>query len=377
MKEKRMMFSINIGINKPSASGKEVLDALGQVAHKVGLRAETVKSYVEKKVAETMQDQLKVISVNTANSTSSEFERWKNAAYTAGVVVDDSSFKVLVYGEVKNNSKFDVPVGVSMSGELYRITKLENSLLGGLVSGLASLAGVSPETRELITALNVHGFTIPILPAGKTYPYAILVDFGGTQLEGATKRGGVNIGDLIKTSSDVQLANVNVHAAFNTEKVSEEQIKKQNEWLLLAQNGLPEANFKDFFRNESLNQNEWDRQWSEILASTPSPSSNSNTSKPQEELESCTLHLFFDDGDDCVGEIGVKENGFWSSWSDYFKSNDEGIYTIYWPKEKYIDEFVITVLMNFLVHDSYTLKPIRLKNGGYYEINVNQWDKDR
>ena len=249
--------------NKPSASGKEVLAALGRVAGKVGLRGETVKSFVEKKVAETMQDQLKVISVNTANSTSSEFERWKNAVYTAGVIVDDSSFKVLVYGEVKNNSKFDVPVGVSMSGELYRITKLENSLLGGLVSGLASLAGVSPETRELITALNVHGFTIPILPAGETYPYAIMLDFGGTQLDEATKRGGVNLGDLIKTSSDVQLANVNVHAAFNTEKVSEEQIKKQNEWLLMAQNGLPEANFKDLFRNESLNQNEWDRRWRE------------------------------------------------------------------------------------------------------------------
>ena len=277
---------------KGQTSGKKVIDEMGQLARKTyaanaGINGSRIKSFVEGKLAGIIKDQVSVSSTHQLFSGSEEFEEWLKAAYTAGMVREDQGFKVLIYGEIKNNSIFDVPVEVNMTGQMFYQQHFEaTGMAGGFLSGLKQMIeglGGSVKVDERLNNRKIplgplttnSGFAIPCLAAGKTAPYAILIDLSKVTINGNdTNKKGVNFADIIKATEELKLEDVTILTSYDSRtNIPQSQMKTQAEWLAMAKNGLPSSQVFDMWRNQRLRQSEWDEEWHRILT-TPVPSTS-------------------------------------------------------------------------------------------------------
>ena len=247
--------------------GKDVIAQAGKVVGKsyalaVGLDGVYYRDYVNN-VLKQQFDKVKVLSTQTISSTSKDFEKWKRATYTAGVVKTEGKLQYLVYGKVKNESKYDFPVSMRAFSKVVQVQKIENENIGGLVlNALGALAGVAPQHSETLGVLSSRDYIIPCAISGETIPYAILIEFEDKAVNGYS--AGMNFMDLVKVSSQIQLQDVNVKVEMCEKDATDQQLKEQEEWLKLAINGLPDAKLIDWWRNKKYKQETWDAEWERI-----------------------------------------------------------------------------------------------------------------
>ena len=168
-------------------------------------------------------------------------------------------------------------------------------MAGGFLSGLKTLIeelGGSVTVDERLNNRKIpvgplstgSGFAIPCLAAGKTAPYAILIDFGNHKINGdVTNKKGVNFADIIKATEEVTLEDITILTSLDSRTIPQSQLKTQAEWLAMAKNGLPSSATFDVFRNQRLRQSEWDDEWRRILT-TPVPRSSSSSSPAQPQI---------------------------------------------------------------------------------------------
>lgn len=244
--------------------GKDVIAQAGKVVGKsyavaVGLDGAYYRDYVNN-VLKQQFDKVKVLSTQTISSTSKDFEKWKKATYTAGVVKTEGKLQYLVYGEVKNESKYDFPVSMRAYSKVVQVQKIEKENIGGLVlNALGALTGVAPQHSETLGILSSRDYIIPCVISGETIPYAILIEFEDKAVNGYS--AGMNVLDLVKVSSQIQLQDVNVKVEMSENDATDQQLKEQEEWLKLAINGLPDAKLIDWWRNKKYKQETWDAEW--------------------------------------------------------------------------------------------------------------------
>ena len=106
-------------------------------------------------------------------------------------------------------------------------------------------------------------------------------------------------------------------------------------------------------------------------SSYSSSSSNDSSDDNSADMNSCQLHLYFEDGDYIANEyIEVGYTNAWSgkSWSGEFYVGDKGHVTIKWPKEfEKLNWFVVKFSLDHLRYE----RKAEFENGGKYEICLN------
>lgn len=228
-----------------------------------GISKDMANNFIALKLEEEIKTKVN-FTHNTVASSNSQWKDWiDNDTYTAGLVAETGDIKHLVYGEVTNNSKFDLPVTITATGELY--SQASAKVLGydvmGTINSIASFFGVQGEIKVQPKYLNTstENFHIPLLQAGQKGNYAILMDFGSSD------RYGINVFDLAKVINDINVKNVNVSTSLLKFKPDYYILEKQNDWQKFASNGLPEGTLTDLYRNKEVNDDEWREKYREIL----------------------------------------------------------------------------------------------------------------
>ena len=371
--------------------GKDVIAQAGKIvgkayARKAGLDGEYFNGFVNDMLKQQFTN-VKVLSTQTISSTSDEFERWKSAAYAAGIVKTDGKLQYLVYGEVKNESKYDFPVMMRVHSKVVQVQKIESgNIVGGVLNFLGALTGAPTQNVELLGTLSSKDFIIPCAISGQTMPYAILIEFEDKVFNGYS--AGVNFMDLVKVSSQIALKDVNVNVEMCDKDATDQQLKEQNEWLKMAINGLPQAKTIDWFRNKEYKQDTWDAEWSRILRESKNRTYSSNsTSRDRDDEEdedadedsssskdkySCNVHIVFSDGDELYeGKITVYFKGFLNTASKSFYTDKHGYATLTWSDSEGDEIDAIYVHFNALLNDQHTKEGLSLKDGGTYTICVD------
>lgn len=379
------------------AQGKNVIANAGRIvgksyAQKEGLDADYFTAFAKEMLSHQL-DSITVVSIHSLNSTSEDFERWKTSAYAAGMVRNEGKLQFLIYGELKNSTKFDLPLGMRIYANVYQVQQIENGgLLGAIVNMFGSFAGGATQVDKLGAVLSKK-YVIPLLLAGQTMPYAILIEFEDKDFD--TIAGGLNVLDLVKVSSTITLGDAETRFELAEDSLSEERLAEQDAWLAMAVNGLPEARTVDFFRNQEYKQDKWDAEWTRILENANDRSSSSSSSYSDEDDEeededetdrnstkttkmyTCSVRLYHNDGSsiECNKiDAGWEKEGFLSTrhGDGTFRVGDKGNVIISWPA----DEGDKVTWISYREGFGGLLAPTGIDNldlrpDGHYDINVD------
>ncbi len=381
--------------------GENVIRDMGALAKKpyagaVGITGQAIKDFSDEKFREIINDKVQIVKTESIFSGSDEFEEWLKSPYTAGIVQEEEGFKMLLYGELKNNSIFDLPVMVNMSGSIYVLQHMEaTGVVGGLLGGLKALfegLGGKITVDERLNNRKIpvgsistsSGFSIPCLKAGETAPYAILIDLSSMRIgDETTNKKGVNFADIMKATQEVKLEDISIRKSLDSSKITKDRLKTQSEWLALARNGMPSSGVFDVYRNEKLRQREWDAEWERIL-STPVPASSSSSSSSSEieskgKMNVCKIRLFWSkDGDLVTNEkisAGYDGGIFEGDYHYEFETDDDGYAVLTWPDSE--TEYLNYVCVGFSMfeHYSYILENLHLEDGGFYSLDISTLGK--
>jgi hypothetical protein len=259
------------------ATGKEVLSQFGSiVANPVYATASFTKEELAQVIATRMKAEaeknVKVVSVNTIGAENPDWERWKQYHYTAMAVHSEDDVVYVLYGEVQNNSKFDLPVVVGAGGVLQATTKprISNSSLakGAKIIGegykvLGNLLGM-PEVGMAMDALEkgikkdidakVEYYYFSSIPAHEKYAYAVRLDFGNR-----TTTAGLSVFlSNLRVEYTLALSETKAETRYHAGSISDEQIRKQKVWNLLAKHGLPNSHLRDDMLGGNFSQDGYD-----------------------------------------------------------------------------------------------------------------------
>jgi hypothetical protein len=217
-----------------------------------------IKDVMTTKLNEEVSNKVFIQSRHALGSHNKEWEEWKQSDYTAGLVSDYGSIQYILYGEVENTSKFDVPVEITGAGVLAKTVRLDGQgkMMQNAVAFLKFLGAQTEQTETI--AGTTESCLYPAIPSGGKILYAVLLDFG----EGIRK-SGINVLDAMKVSSELSLKQHHVGIKFSSTIPSQTRMQKQNEWLQFAHNGLPSSTLVDCFRNEEVRQELWDVKYKE------------------------------------------------------------------------------------------------------------------
>lgn len=233
-------------------------------AQKALLMGSEIQSLVMNQLQQYIKE-FKADSVHCISSKSEEFERWKTSAYSAGMVALDDTLQFLIYGNMQNNSKYDIPVMVMAHGNLIAVMKVESEgFLGTAINLLGAITGVGTSRRELVAQVNTDVYTFPCLRAHSKEPFAILVRIDSKLLK--NNNMGLNILDMMKVTNTMVFENITMSSALAKESPTQERLDKQQQWLKYVATGLPEARTYDIYRSKELRQNEWDEEWRRLEA---------------------------------------------------------------------------------------------------------------
>lgn len=387
--------------DKNYSKGLDVIAQAGKVvgksyAQKANVTFDAFKSFVNNKMSEQI-DHITVESVDMLSSKSEEFEKWKKSAYSAGLVRKADTLQFLVYGQVKNPSKFDIPVSLFINSGVYQTNKIEKGgLLGGLINVLGAITNVPLERAQKLGDIQSKSFYIPSLQANQSMPFAILLEFKDMDFNGLA--GGINLMDMIKVSGDIVLSDTKISIALaDNANIPKGRLEEQTTWLQMASNGLPEAKAMDLFRNQQYSQSTWDDEWDKILkeASRSSGYSSSSTSRDREEssnkneessenedtkthaskMYTCRVRLLHKDGSPInASSIHAEwdEGGgiFQNNGKGEFKVDNKGYAVITWPADEG-DRVNYISYNESILPDWDRLYNLDLRNGEYYELNVD------
>jgi len=392
--------------------GTDVITQLGTVvgtrtARDVGIDASVLRSFVDNKLKDIVKDQVKIVSVKVISSTSDEFQRWKKAQYAGGLVAL-TELSYLVYGELRNDSKFDLPLSISVGGDIFQNVQIEKTGLGSYLSRMGSLLGVGGDfgDKRQIGHLTASNFSIPVLKSGEKGIYAALAVLSEKNMKELNRKGmgagGGNFGDFIKMSSSLTFENPSVELKLSDHLPTSAEIKQQNELQALAKNGLPGSTLIDYARNIQYRQDTWDRRWEEIKrraaensASSGSSSSSSSSSRSSDSssstsyseklpegmnMHSCRVQIYFKDGAEAGDTLyDHKITAYWGSKALFgtlyhadFETDGNGWVTISWPADEG-DEIIEIFFVKGFYRDGYSIQPLHLKPGSTHRINADSY----
>lgn len=395
----------NLAYNS-NKKGASIIAQAGKIVTKkyardLGVTGEYFKGFVQQELQKE-QSKIKILSINHLSSTSEQFERWKQSVYSASVVrIDELQF--LVYGEIRNESRFDLPINITAGATAVEIMDYES---GGLVGSVVKVLSLGMSPKRTLGYVRSTNFVIPLLEAGTTMPYAMLFKFKDSDVNGHA--GGVNLANLVKASYNISLEDVRVQSVvWEGEMPDEEKLKSQNEWLKMAINGLPGAKVVDMFSSREFRQEEWDDKWDAILheASQSSYSSSSNTSSNNNDSErhegsstnyyndnergeagssnstdkrtfTCRVEIFLPDGSHPVLQnVECWIHGGWSGEGGYVRCwiDDSGRGTIEWDESRgdYVKD-IINICEGTVFRHCYHIKNVELKPGGTYVLTASE-----
>jgi len=267
--------------------GRDVIAQAGKIvtqsyAKKAGLDGNYFNGFVNDMLKEEIKN-VSIVSTEWQSSTSEEYERWKKSIYAAGIVKKEGGLQFLIYGQVKNPTKFDMPVELIVTADcIYKVSIVDEGLIGKGLNFLGKLTG-TPMPEKNIGRLTITDYTMPSLMAGQTMPYAILLAIGEEQT--GVREAGINFADLFKATSEVRLNNIQITPVITDRKPTKEQLTKQNEWLKMAVNGMPNVKAVDWFRNQEYHQSSWDAEWARILRESKNRSYSSSYSSREKDVD--------------------------------------------------------------------------------------------
>lgn len=356
--------------------GSEILSAMSALPSKSyaqpsGIMAKDVENYLMSELSKEAESKVHVNNVSVKNSSEEDFRQWLDADYTAGIVMGDS-IRYLVYGTLTNNSIFDLPISMNLTGEIY--TKPEFRGVFGRIYGAAyTITQLDPNAGKVmnklssVASISLHDCTLPLLKSGETTMYAVMVNLGGL------RDIGLNSDGFFKMTTNMQLQNIKIQPSLAKDGISDDALKRQQVWLNIARNGFPDAHVTDLVRNERVKQSEWDEKFKQLKEYSRTHPAPIITEKP-EELYRCTVHLFFEDGTTPRDEdIWCTAHGGLLSTTGVTAHVDENGYAIIaWPQDySYIES--ISIGLSITEHWDYTIRKLHLEPGQFYEINVSDY----
>ena len=205
-------------------------------------------------MSEKLQKEVANVSVQSVKAVSQqnpEWEKWKdNTTYSAGLVQDKGELVYYIYGEVKNNSKYDLPVSLTGNATLVKRSQAQGT--GPWTNLLAETISEKVET----IGRTSNNYVFPLLPTNSSSVYVIQLNFGYGE-----RRSGTNIADLIKWISETLITDVSVKPSFISTVPGKDQLTQQDYWQHVIINGMPDAKLTDTWRNEEMRQEVWDKKY--------------------------------------------------------------------------------------------------------------------
>ncbi len=215
-----------------------------------------MEDFIKARLRDEVASKVKVKSTSTIGTTNDEWNNWcNNPKYTAGLVAEAGQIEYMVYGEVENTSKFDLPVDISVQGDLNREVTYQgtgfwtNLFAAYMNSALSSNSKIGSTTAT---------FTIPVMRARSKSSYAAKLDFGDGR-----KKTGINFNDWIKYKSELYLSGATATPRYNEYRPNQETLRKQESWLYMAKNGMPNVELTDLWRGEAVKQSVWEQRYVE------------------------------------------------------------------------------------------------------------------
>lgn len=223
------------------------------VYKKWGVTSSIVKSTIDTQL-KGEEEKIKVASTHSLGQDHSDWQKWlNNTTYTAGLVAENTEMKYIIYGEIENTSKFDMPVVINASGDLVAEAQLKGKggVLGQIFGALFQAASGGPK----VVSSASNQFIIPSLPAKSKSSYAVLLTFKGGG------NSGVNVGDWFKIARESHLGNLQVTRTVESKPLTYSAETVQEQWLDMAHNGMPDVILTDLNRHERVDNDVWAQRW--------------------------------------------------------------------------------------------------------------------
>jgi len=223
----------------------------------LSLSTSVVSTFIKNKLADEVEKNVVLIPKIPLANYNQQWKDWEKSHYTAGMVAQLGAM-FLINGEVKNNSKFDLPVIITGSGDLQysgTIKGLNETLRK--IDNVARTFGVTTglgEVKALTNVGNKAGDFYGILPSNSTAAYAIPLNFTDNYA-----KVGINLLDWIKYEQVANLINVDTKVNFSNYQpsINSDVIKNQEYALSLAITGLPNVNLVDLRRGSDVDPDAW------------------------------------------------------------------------------------------------------------------------
>lgn len=343
-------------------------------AKKLGLDKNYVYDWAIDKTARTIHDGISILNHYAQSSLSPDFARWFDAEHTAGQVESKGEIKFVVYGEVKNSSKFDVPLDLEMAVDVNNVHDVNLNAGGGLLGTLISAgAAAMGHKEELYKRVENIVYSFPQLNAGQTDYFAFVIDLGEGMMA-----SGLNLGDRLKVASHLAIGTVNYNPKVRSGRPSEEQIARQYEAMSIASHGLPKGKVIDLDNlswlwgegYSTLDQGYYNAEGARIKAREEAEQA---AKEEAENYNHCRVHLRFKDGQVLSNEsfVAGDDSGLFFNESYTFKTDSDGYAEMRWPKAN--GPIVsIGVSMKLFEHFDYVVKDLHIVDGGFYEIILDQ-----
>lgn len=218
-----------------------------------------IETVISTKLKDEVEKNIQIISSNSNGSRNEQWEDWKrNSNYTAGIVGDDDAVYIL-YGDIKNNSKYNLPVEINGSGKLVSTVRIQGngSISNAIIGFLNSLSGGALNNISTIDhGTQTSSFCIPSFPSKSIGAYAIRLDF-----KGAWIRKGVNLFDAVKGTVEPNLTSQTISTKYLNYTPNDQILQKQKENLLFSNNGIPSTKLTDMWNGGEVNDAEWKEKW--------------------------------------------------------------------------------------------------------------------
>ena len=224
-----------------------------------GISLSEVNSFIETKLRGEVSASVSANVQKSVGTPNEEWNKWcKNSTYTAGMVSDAGQIEYVVYGYVRNNSKFDLPISVQSSGNLYLNSSVEGT---GLWTGLLVALGTGGRNKsKSLVGTQSESFYIPSLPANSSSMFAIRLDYGQ-----GVRREGINVNDWFKYKKELSFENATASVSYSNSPVSKYTLERQDAWQTMAKNGLTGATLTDLFRGTEVNDESWRKEYERQL----------------------------------------------------------------------------------------------------------------
>ncbi len=302
-------------------NGNRLIGKVTSFANDEGKQYGTSSKIAKKLVWDKLNDELdkvQVLSRRVMESYNPKWEEWKqNTNLSAGLVEEKGEAFYVVYGEVNNESKFDLPVKITASGDLYLFTDISAkegtwSQFGSAVLrffGLGAAIDQATTSKKKLSTGRQEYF-VPYLPADQRTLYAAKVSFGKM-----TKKSGVNILEEYNYTKELLFENVSVRTSLYRGKISREIFDKQKQWQALAKNGIPQGGLRDRWRDIEYDPEYWRREYQHRLEAARRRERRWNRLQKEAELysESVTIagdyDVYVHKRDGCDDRIQIDMNG--------------------------------------------------------------------